>query len=72
MAEAPAHANQHAEVRQTEKQEERRAQDEDSERRGRRRRMRVVAACDNSCEIVSFIVGAITITVILRVPTAIS
>lgn len=38
----------------------------------RERERDAVTACDNSCEIVSFIVSVITIIVILRVPTAIS
>lgn len=50
----------------------RKAEDEDSGRAGGDGGLRVVTACDNSCEIVSFIIGVITITVILRVPTAIS
>ena len=42
------------------------------EMRKTERETRAVTACDNSCEIVSFIVGVITIIVILRLPTAIS
>lgn len=53
----PAHANESAANGEA---GSRKAEDEG----GGERKMRVVTACDNSCEIVSFIIGVITITVI--------
>lgn len=49
-----------------------RAEDKDGKNRNEKDGECTVTACDNRREIVSFIVGVITIIVISRVPTAIS
>lgn len=73
-----AHANEHALPLRKIKRwtgadgATKRAEDKEGKNRNGKDEGCAVTACDNSREIVSFIVGVITIIVILRVPTAIS